>query len=143
MIAKCNGIQLFFVIVSAYRFQLAGYRDEREYLAVTKSDTVSSEIFNRSLTVTIYLCLHSFALMLTRWSGGRTTTTSRSCVAETVISTTTTRPGSVQRKTCRKSNSTCTEHTLNVLYNYVQHRLHSAVFIKKLLSLLGTYNLTN
>ena len=39
-------LSYFMYLFPAYRFQLAGYRDEQEYLAVTKLDTVSSATLN-------------------------------------------------------------------------------------------------
>ena len=114
----------------AYRFQLAGYKNEREYLAVTKLDTVSSKhcldvlpshLLTLSLpssphTLTTLTSLHSHYVhllnphLVTRWTGGPIITMSRSCVAGTVASTTMTGRESAQRKTCRKSSSTSTDH---------------------------------
>ena len=139
----------------AYRFQLAGYKNEREYLAVTKLDTVSSKhcldvlpshlltlslpssphiltiltsshshyphLLTLSLlspphTLTTLTSLHSHYVhllnphLVTRWTGGRIITMSRSCVAGTVASTTMTGRESAQRKTCRRSSSTSTDH---------------------------------
>ena len=65
-------IIIIMYLFPAYRFQLAGYRDEQEYLAVTKLDTVSSETLN-------HLCRFTSSshvlnrLILSRWSGGHTT----------------------------------------------------------------------
>lgn len=112
----------------AYRFQLAGYKNEREYLAVTKLDTVSSKhcldvlpshLLTLSLpssphTLTTLTSSHYLHLLnphlVTRWTGGPIITMSRSCVAGTVASTTMTGRESAQRKTCRRSSSTSTDH---------------------------------
>ena len=122
----------------AYRFQLAGYKNEREYLAVTKLDTVSSKhcldvlpshLLTLSLlspphTLTTLISSHSHYShlltlslpsppqphLVTRWTGGPIITMSRSCVAGMVASTTMTGRESAQRKTCRRSSSTSTDH---------------------------------
>lgn len=117
----------------AYRFQLAGYKNEREYLAVTKLDTVSSKhcldvLPSHLLTLSLPSSPHTLTTLtsshshyshylhllnphlVTRWTGGPIITMSRSCVAGTVASTTMTGRESAQRKTCRRSSSTSTDH---------------------------------
>ena len=129
MITWCP-LELNNTLSLAYRFQLAGYKNEQEYLAVTKLDTVSrTHCLDVDFTTLSPPHTHhphlltltpspphtptltsSHPHLVTRWTGGPITTMSRSCVAGTVASTTTTGRESAQRKTCRRSSSTSIDH---------------------------------
>ena len=55
---------------AAYRFQLAGYRDEQEYLSVNQGSAVSE---NRLVTAHVHVCVYPYPAC--RWTGGLTITT--------------------------------------------------------------------
>lgn len=76
--------------MTAYRFQLAGYRDEIEYLDINKGTCVR----NFSPTVNA----NDPDLILCRLIGGSIIIMSRNFVGKTATSIITTKPGNVQTR---------------------------------------------
>lgn len=118
--------------LTAYRFQLAGYRDEMEYLNINKGITVSCycSIVN---SIAKYCFLFS-----SRWTGGTIITLWRSLSEKMAASTITIRLENALTKISTKSNSTHTRnynayitiispHLLLIMW-YYKHQVRSKDF---------------
>ena len=106
---------------------------------MTKSDTVSSEIFNRSLTVTSsYVYTHSLSCS----QGGAVAAQQlhQEAASPRRLFLLLRQDQGVSRERPAESQ---TLHVLNTLYNYMYNTGYFSSIHNKLLPLLGTYNLTN
>jgi len=89
------------VDVTAYRFQLAGYRDQCEYLSVQRGENVSSHTSIEQFMIVLYY----------RLKDGHTMGTSRNYAERMAVSIIITNKESARTEKCTRQNCMCTRLT--------------------------------